>query len=144
MCIRDRTKKIYDNLTSLSGGKGISMKRGGGLYSNLFCAHPPFQIDGNFGATAGIAEMVIQNHIKTKEGHRLIHLLPAVPTVWQTEGHLTGLRARGGIEVDVFWKEGKLVKGVLRSNKDQKTTIKVGEVVKSIDLKKGEETVFTL
>ena len=140
----DRTKKIYDNLTSLSGGKGISMKRGGGLYSNLFCAHPPFQIDGNFGATAGIAEMVIQNHIKTKEGHRLIHLLPAVPTVWQTEGHLTGLRARGGIEVDVFWKEGKLVKGVLRSNKDQKTTIKVGEVVKSIDLKKGEETVFTL
>jgi alpha-L-fucosidase 2 len=109
-------------------------KDGGGTYPNLFDAHPPFQIDGNFGCTSGITEMLMQS----SDG--AIHLLPALPDSWPS-GNISGLRARGGFEiVNMQWKFGKLVGVTVKSNSGGNLRIRVSNEMKKIDgstLKKG-------
>jgi alpha-L-fucosidase 2 len=108
---------------------------GGGTYPNLFDAHPPFQIDGNFGATAGIIEMLVQSH----DGEIL--LLPALPVEWRS-GSIKGVKARGGYTVDVEWKEGKLSKVKIVPSKGGKTTLVYKD--RTWEINATKELVITL
>lgn len=106
------------------------------LNTNLFTQCPPFQIDANFGTTAGIAEMLIQSHVYDN-GAYVIQLLPALPTEWKS-GEFSGLKARGGFEVDVKWEEGKIVEAEIKSLLGNKCKVWYdGKLIETGDLPKG-------
>jgi alpha-L-fucosidase 2 len=109
---------------------------GGGTYPNLFDAHPPFQIDGNFGGTSGIAEMLLQSHLGE------IHLLPALPGTWK-EGYMKGLRARGGYTVDQEWQEGKLSSAVITADSDGKSAVRYCSRVITVNFPAGKPVKIT-
>ncbi len=106
------------------------------MYPNLFDAHPPFQIDGNFGYTAGVAEMLLQSH---EPG--ILRLLPALPPSWKT-GQVKGLKARGNITVDMVWEDNSLRSLSLVSSEDKKIKLVYGDNQKDVDLKKDENVVL--
>jgi alpha-L-fucosidase 2 len=118
---------------------GTNYSGGGGVYPNLFDAHPPFQIDGNFAFTAGVAEMLLQSHLQMDEdGRTLVDLLPAVPQAWAS-GHVTGLRARGGVEVGITWQDGQLVSATIRSLTGQPVEVSCGGTRVALNLLAGDE-----
>ena len=121
----DHALEILRQLLQPAMGHEINMSGGsGGTYPNLFCAHPPFQIDGNFGGTAGIAEMLLQSHAG------FIHLLPALPKAWAS-GEVKGLKARGNYTVDIKWKEGKVIDYQIHSATNQPVDVLVnGKMIK--------------
>ena len=105
-------------LTYVSPDKyqGPDRRRSGGTYPNLFDAHPPFQIDGNFGGTAGVCEMLLQSD------NQSIQLLPALPSEWQT-GSVSGICARGGYTIDMQWRDGQVTHLVVHSRQPGRTTL---------------------
>lgn len=140
-------------LLTLVETNGTTYGEGGGVYSSLLDAHPPFQIDGNFGATSGMVEMLLQSHA----GY--IHLLPALPDAWVT-GSVTGLRARGGFEIDLAWEHGRVARVVINSlngnrcrvladgkfvvQSDQGAVVQQTELDRVIEFETAPERVYTL
>ncbi len=125
--------KMYRELLKYVEPDGVKTNyaRGGGTYPNLFDAHPPFQIDGNFGGAAAIAEMLVQST------ENEIHLLPAIPDAWES-GSVKGICARGGFEVSMEWKNKTVKKLSIFAKTSGKTTLYFGTEKKEINLKKGQ------
>jgi alpha-L-fucosidase 2 len=122
----DRAFKLYKELMKPTLRTDINYGSGGGIYPNLLSAGPPFQIDGNFGATAGIAEMLIQSHA----GY--IELIPAIPNEWKATGEVTGLRARGNFTIDFKWKDSKVIYYHITSAQPRMVKMKINGVIKNI------------
>jgi alpha-L-fucosidase 2 len=115
----------------------------GGTYPNLFCAHPPFQIDGNFGATAAIAETLLQSspiNVENNGGYDLT-LLPALPVAW-AKGEVAGLCARGGFQLGMHWEDGKLTRAKLVSHSGLPARVYYGSQMFELHLASGETALL--
>jgi len=129
----DRAARLLRNLLKPVGSAatGFNYSTGGGTYDNLFCAHPPFQIDGNFGGAAGIIEMLMQSH------NGVVRLLPALPAGWK-DGRAAGLRARGGFTVDLAWQGGRLSEARIHSASGGALAVRYGGKTLRRQTRRGE------
>ncbi len=128
---------IYQKLltyVSPDNYKGPDMRRSGGTYPNLFDAHPPFQIDGNFGGTAGVCEMLMQS--ATDKQQTVIELLPALPEAWK-DGRVSGLCARGGYEVSFEWKDGLVCQCSIKARRSGTVTLLYNNQQQTLKIKAG-------
>jgi alpha-L-fucosidase 2 len=132
----DHAHLMLKNLLTLTSSP-LTTYKGGGVYTNLFDAHPPFQIDGNFGATSGITEMLLQSHRRDNQGRYIIDLLPALPHAWPN-GSVQGLRARDGFQVDLVWKDGKLAGANITAVQDGPCQVRYANRTVRIDAVKGQ------
>ncbi len=133
----NHAKTLLQNALNLTTSTGTDMSNGGGVYENLLDAHPPFQIDGNFGATAGIGEMLLQSHLGE------IVFLPALPLSWPA-GSIKGLCARGGFDIDFTWKSSKFVSASVLSKKGSRCVIRgTGYYVYDENMKAVSCSTFT-
>ncbi len=142
----EKAYQIYRKLltfTDAQDDQREGTRHAGGTYANLMDAHPPFQIDGNFGGTAGVCEMLMQSHIKydkltNKNSYSVIELLPALPKEWST-GQVSGLCARGGFQVSFEWKEGKVRSAEITATKAGTVTIRYNNMSKTFKMKAGQK-----
>lgn len=130
----DHAYKLLVDLLRPCVEKTTNMVNGGGSYPNLFCAHPPFQIDGNYGGCAGIAEMLVQSQTGR------IELLPALPSAWQT-GSFKGLKVQGGGEVSAKWAEGQLTEAGLKAVVPGTFSIKLPAYSENMSIKMNQKAV---
>jgi alpha-L-fucosidase 2 len=119
-------KILKDGLTYVGPKK--EENKGGGTYPNLFDAHPPFQIDGNFGGTAGMTEMLMQSHLGE------IHVLPALPDEW-SEGSIRGIKSRGGFTISIEWKNGLVKKVLITSTLGGNCRVRSAKTLKVLEVK---------
>ncbi len=135
-----QTYKKLLTFTDAQDDQREGTRHAGGTYANLMDAHPPFQIDGNFGGTAGVCEMLMQSYIiqDDKKNHSVIELLPALPEEWNT-GQVSGLCARGGFQVSFTWKEGKVRSAEIKANNAGTVTLLYNNMNKTIKFKAGQK-----
>lgn len=126
----DRALKLLNKQLSIVKNTGFKYSSGGGSYINLFCAHPPFQIDGNFAAASGVAEMLLQSR------ENKVYILPALPSVWE-EGYVKGLCAKGKIKVNIFWDKTSTRVEMVSDNSQKVLVYVKGKECIEVELKAG-------
>lgn len=139
----DHSFLLLRELMVPSISKDVEMKDKGGLYLNLFDAHPPFQIDGNFGATSGITEMLLQSHLRDENGDYFQDILPALPSVLSS-GKISGIRGRGAFEFSLEWKNGELVDVNVKSLAGNKLNLRYKGKLISQETSNEETLTFKL
>jgi alpha-L-fucosidase 2 len=137
----DHAFLLLKNLMVPSISEETNYEDHGGLYFNLFDSHPPFQIDGNFGATSGITEMLLQSHLRDQNGDYYLDILPALPSAFKS-GEIDGIKGRGGFIISIVWKEGKLDWVKIKSLRGNKMNLRYNGNFITRETTAGEPYIF--